>query len=198
MNGTEARLAQIRGRALPKSHNARTIAALASNPGCARRAILDAAGADKQRIAAYAGFPAPFGQSRFALARGNAFEAQLKTDGGAELLTLLREHLRLPIPEAHYDDLSEVGGNTSLDVRHARTKNLLARAATSGQDAGTMFDHPLLRLEVGGRHAFLEPDLIAFQLYGTFPRGRDQVVRGHRRPDRRGQECGGCGMSRYL
>ena len=31
-----------------------------------------------------------------------------------------------------------------------------------------MFDHPLLRLEVGGRHAFLEPDLIAFQLDGRF------------------------------
>lgn len=111
MTGTEARLARIRGRALPRSHSARTIAALASNPGCARRAILDAAGVDKQRITAYAGFPAPFGQSRFALARGNAFEAQVKADGGAELLTLLREHLNLPIPEAHYDDLSEVGSD---------------------------------------------------------------------------------------
>jgi len=168
VNRTEARLARIRGRALAKTHNARTIAALASNPGCARRAILDAAGADKQRIAAYAGFPAPFGQSRFALARGNAFEAQVKADGAAELLTLLREHLNLPIPQAHYDDLSEVGGNTSLDLRHARTRTLLARAAAARTDAGTMFDHPLLRLEVGGRHAFLEPDLIAFQLHGRF------------------------------
>ena len=34
--------------------------------------------------------------------------------------------------------------------------------------AGTMFDHPLLRLEVGGRHAYLEPDLIAFQVRGRF------------------------------
>jgi len=168
VNGTEARLARIRGRALAKTHNARTIAALASNPGCARRAILDAAGVDKQRVAAYAGFPAPFGQSGFALARGNAFEAQVKADGAAELLTLLREHLDLPIPQAHYDDLSEVGGNTSLDLRHARTRTLLARAAGAQTDAGTMFDHPLLRLEVGGRHAFLEPDLIAFQLHGRF------------------------------
>jgi len=166
--GTEARLTRLRGRALPKSHNARTIAALATNPGCARRAIMDAAGVDKQRLAAYAGFPAPFGQSRFALARGNAFEAQVKADGGAELLTLLREHLHLPIPEAHYDDLSEVGGNPSLDVRHARTKSLLAAAAAASTAEGTMFDHPLLRLEVGGRHAFLEPDLIAFQLNGKF------------------------------
>lgn len=168
MNATEARLARIRGRVLAKTHNARTIAALASNPGCARRAILDAAGVDKQRIAACSGFPAPFGQSKFALARGNAFEAQVKAEGAAELLTLLRQHLNLDIPEAHYDDLSEVGGNASLDLRHARTRALLARAATAGTGKGTMFDHPLLRLEVGGRHAFLEPDLIAFQLRGRF------------------------------
>ncbi len=115
MNATEARLARIRGRALAKTHNARTIAAVAGNPGCTRRAILDAAGVDKQRIAAYVGFSAPFGQSRFALARGNAFEAQVKAEGAAELLTLLREHLNLDIPEAHYDDLSKVGGSTSLE-----------------------------------------------------------------------------------
>jgi len=168
LTGPEARLARLRGRSLPRSHNARTIAALASNPGCARRAILDAAGADKQRLAAYAGFPAPFGQSRFALARGNAFEAQVKAEGAAQLLTLLRTHLNLPIPEAHYDDLGEVGGNASLDLRHARTRTLLARAAASQDEAGTMFDHPLLRLEVGGRHAFLEPDLVAFRLHGRF------------------------------
>jgi len=168
VNATEARLARVRGRAVAKTHNARTIAALAGNPGCARRAILDAAGVDKQRIAAHAGFPAPFGQSRFALARGNAFESQVKAEGAAELLTLLREHLNLDIPEAHYDDLSEVGGNTSLDLRHARTRALLARAATADTAEGTMFDHPLLRLEVGGRHAFVEPDLIAFQLHGRY------------------------------
>jgi len=169
MNGAEARLAGLRGQALPVKHNARTIAALASNPGCARRAVLDAAGVDKTRVAAHTGFPAPFGQSRFALARGNAFEAQVKASGGAQLLQLLRDHLRLPIPEASWDDLSEVGGNASPDLRHARTRNLLAAAATARNgDAGTMFDHPLLRLEVGGRYAYLEPDLIAFQVGGRF------------------------------
>jgi hypothetical protein len=76
--------------------------------------------------------------------------------------------MNLPIPEAHYDDLSEVGGSASPDMRHARTRRLLARAASANSAEGTMFDHPLLRLEVGGRHAFLEPDLIAFQLHGKF------------------------------
>ncbi|MBO0802482.1 MAG: hypothetical protein J2P25_05340 [Nocardiopsaceae bacterium] len=160
--GTEARLARIRGRAMPKSHNARTIAALASNPGCARRAIMDAAGVDKQRLAAHLGYPAPFGQSRFALARGNAFEAQLKADGAAQILHLLRENLGLPLEQAHYIDLDDVGGNPGMDLRHARTRQLLARPE------GTMFDHPVLRLQVGGRHAYLEPDLIAVQVGEAF------------------------------
>ncbi len=168
MTSTEARLDQIRGAVAPRNHNARTIAALTSNPGCARRAVMDAAGVDKQRLAAHAGFPAPFGQSQFAITRGNAFEAQVKANGCAELLRLLREQLGLPIPEVSYDDLEEVAGNTSADLRHARTRRLLARAAASGADAGTLFDHPLLRLEVGGRQVYLEPDLIAFQLYGQF------------------------------
>ena len=168
MNAVEARLDRIRGQVAPKSHNARTIAALTSNPGCARRAVMDAAGVDKQRLASYAGFPARFGQSQFAIGRGNAFEAQVKAGGCAELLRLLREQLDLPIPEVSYDNLDDVGGNTSLPVRHARTRALLSRAARSAQDAGTLFDHPLLQLDVGGRPVYLEPDLIAFQLRGSF------------------------------
>lgn len=168
VNGTEVRLDRIRGRVPALNHTARTIAALTTNPGCARRAILDAAGVDKQRLAAYLGFPARFGRSRFSITRENAFEAQLKADGCAELLRLLREHLGLPIPEASYDNLEDVGGNEAPGLRHARTRNLLARAAASGGDAGTLFDRPLLRLEVAGRNVYLEPDLIAFQVRGRF------------------------------
>jgi hypothetical protein len=168
VDAAEARLERIRGSVPPKPHNARTIAALASNPGCARRAVMDAAGTDKAKIAARAGFPAPFGQSRFAITRGNAFEAQVKADGCAELLRLLRARLRLPIPEVSYDDLEDVAGQRFAAARHARTRQLLARAAASGDDAGTMFDHPMLTLEVGGRLVYLEPDLIAFKLADRF------------------------------
>jgi hypothetical protein len=168
VNDTEVRLERIRGAMPVRDHNARTIAALTSNPGCARRAIMDAAGVDKQRLAAHAGFPMPAGQSQFAITRGNAFEAQVKANGCAELLRLLREQLDLPIPEVSYDDLESVGGNEGREVRYARSRSVLARAADSGEDAGTLFDHPLLRLDVGGRTAYLEPDLIAFQLGGRF------------------------------
>jgi hypothetical protein len=168
VNPTDRRLDQIRGPVRPQAHNARTIAALTSNPGCARRGVLDAAGVDKQRLADRVGFPAPFGQSQFAITRGNAFEATVKANGCAELLRLLREHLRLPIPEVAYDDLNTVGGNESLDARYIRSRRLLSLAVTSADGAGTLFDHPLLRLGVAGRWVYLEPDLVAFRLRDRF------------------------------
>ncbi len=163
-----ARLAAIRGGVPPRHHNARTIAALAGNPGCARRAVLDAAGVDKPRLAAHIGFPARFGQSGFAISRGNAFEAQVKADGCAELSRLLRDRLGLPIPEVGYDDLEPVGADADPHLRHARTRELLRRAAASDGDAGILFDHPLLRLDVGGNPVYLEPDLIAVKVGGRF------------------------------
>lgn len=163
---TEAVLDRIRGGGVARTHNARTISALTSNPGCNRRAIMDAAGVDKSRLASHLGFPAQFGQSQFAITRGNVFEAQVKADGCAELLTLLRDNLGLELPEVSYDDLNSVGGNPSPSLRHARTKALLARAVSGSDDAGTLFDHPMLCLPVGGRQVYLEPDLIAFRCKG--------------------------------
>ncbi|MET7706952.1 hypothetical protein [Micromonospora sp. NPDC005413] len=168
MTNTSQRLAGIRGGVEPARHNARTIAALTGNPGCARRAVLDCAGVDKQRLAAYVDYPARFGQSQFAITRGNVFEAQVKANGCAELLGLLRDLLDLSVPEVSYDDLESVAGRESQDVRYSRAKALLTRAAAQADGAGTLFDHPLLRLEVAGQRAYLEPDLIAFQHDGLF------------------------------
>jgi hypothetical protein len=160
-----ARLDRLRGRAMPVNHNARTISALAANPGCPRRALMDAAAVNKQKIAAHIGYPAPFGQSVFAITRGNAFEARVKENGAAQLLTLLRGHLGLDLTEVGYTDFNDVGGNPSRELRHIHTRHAL-----TGQDHGprTLFDHPMLRLRVGGRYAYLEPDLIALRLDGTF------------------------------
>lgn len=164
MTDTAPDLSRLRGGAPPRNHDARTIAALTSNPGCARRGVMDAAAVDKDAVARALGFPAPFGQSQFAITRGNAFEAQVKADGCAELLTLLRDRMGLTIPEVAYDDLESVAGNDARELRHTRTRRLVARALESGD--GTLFDHPLLRLEIAGHPAYLEPDVLAFQLAG--------------------------------
>lgn len=162
---TATDLSHLRGGEVPRNHDARTIAALTANPGCARRGVMDAAAVDKDAVARHLGFGAPFGQSQFAITRGNTFEAQVKADGCAELLALLRDRLGLDIPEVAYDDLESVG-TESREVRHTRTRHLMARALESGD--GTLFDHPLLRLDIAGQRAYLEPDVIAFQLGGRF------------------------------
>jgi hypothetical protein len=169
VNPLDDRLDALRGSARPLNYNARSLAALTINPGCGRRAVMDAAGVDKTRIAAHSGFPAPFGMSPFALARGNAFEARVKANGCAELLRLLRDKLALPIPEVSYIPLDVVGDLIDRNVRYRRTRTELLRAARSDDDEPrTLFDHPMLRLRVGGHDVFLEPDVIAFQLGGQF------------------------------
>ncbi|WP_341719233.1 hypothetical protein QQG74_05665 [Micromonospora sp. FIMYZ51] len=180
MTSSEERLATIRGGVPPRRHNARTIAALTGNPGCNRRAILDGAGVDKPLLAERIGFPARFGQSRFAITRGNAFEAQVKADGGAELLRLVAERLGVPVPAtASWTDL---GGGEDIAGRQRRSATLLA-AALGADDTGSavragrdrqldadaaLFDHPLLGLDVAGRRVYLEPDLVAARLGGRF------------------------------
>ncbi|GAA2371367.1 hypothetical protein GCM10010404_28250 [Nonomuraea africana] len=155
-------LDSLRGTTPAKPHDARAIAALAANPGCARRALMDGAGVDKDAAARHLGFPAPFGQSPFAITRGNAFEALVKADGCAELLRLLRDLLRLPIDEVAYQDVQNVGAH----LRHAHTRTLFDRAARG--EGGTLYDHPLLSLRIAGHTAFLEPDVVAFQHGGRF------------------------------
>ncbi|MEV5842739.1 hypothetical protein AB0M32_12295 [Streptomyces sp. NPDC051985] len=182
------RLAELRGPDVPaKALDARALAALAANPGCRRRAILDGAGVDKTALAGALGAPSAFGQSQFALTRGNAFEAKVKADGGAELLRLVREHLD---PEAEstgraaaVPDLSAIGP----EGRTARTALALREAATAAEDGENseggegsesgkggqgggwvLLDHPMLALEVAGSPAFLEPDAVVVHPDGSW------------------------------
>jgi hypothetical protein len=161
------RLAELRGPDVPaKALDARALAALAANPGCARRAILDGAGVNKAALASALGSPSAFGQSQFALTRGNAFEAKVKADGGAELLRLVHDKLdRSAEPPVHarVPDLTATGPRG----RTARTE-LELREATAHPGAWTLLDHPMLALDVAGSPAFLEPDAVVVHPDGSW------------------------------
>ncbi|GHG94621.1 hypothetical protein GCM10018780_18050 [Streptomyces lanatus] len=161
------RLAELRGPDVPaKALDARALAALAANPGCRRRAILDGAGVNKTALASALGSPSAFGQSQFALTRGNAFEAKVKADGGAELLRLVHEKLdRAAEPPAHarVPELTATGP----EGRTARTA-LALREAIEAPGEWTLLDHPMLALDVAGSPAFLEPDAVVVHPDGSW------------------------------
>lgn len=162
------RLDALRGPAAPVNHNARSIAALAANPGCARRAVMDAAGVDMRKVAEHLGHPTPFGRSVFAIERARRFRRTVTDDGGAHLLRLLRERLGLSLPEVGRVDLADVGGDESPHVRYARTRNEIRRAAEDRDGTRTLLDRPLLRLTMAGYRVHLEPDVIACRAGGRF------------------------------
>ncbi|MGR8010392.1 hypothetical protein [Streptomyces hypolithicus] len=165
------RLAELRGPSVaPQPLDARALAALAANPGCKRRALLDGAGVNKAALAAALGSPSAFGQSQFAFMRGNAFEARVKGDGGTELMRLLYARMgggcEPPVPgETLTPDLSAAGP----EGRAARTALSLREATAAG--VWTLLDHPMLALEVAGSPAYLEPDAVV-----VGPDGRWTVV----------------------
>ncbi|MFF5359278.1 hypothetical protein ACFY4I_07705 [Streptomyces scabiei] len=164
--GLRQRLAELRGPEVPpKALDARALAALAANPGCERRALLDGAGVNKAVLADALGSPSAFGQSQFAFMRGNAFEARVKADGGAELLRLVHERLDPgagPPVAASVPDLTAVGP----EGRTARTALALREATETG--GWTLLDHPMLALDVAGTPAFLEPDAVVVHPDGTW------------------------------
>ncbi|WP_405944572.1 hypothetical protein [Streptomyces sp. NBC_00932] len=161
------RLAELRGPSVaPQPLDARALAALAANPGCERRALLDGAGVNKTVLAQALGSPSAFGQSQFAFMRGNAFEARVKADGGAELMRLLAEHMGTAEPvDVTVPDLTAAGP----EGRAARTALALREATEAGGWA--LFDHPMLALEVAGSPAYLEPDAVVVD-----PAGRWTVI----------------------
>ncbi|MGY0024230.1 hypothetical protein [Streptomyces sp. cg35] len=167
--GLRHRLAELRGPDNPpRPLDARALAALAANPGCSRRALLDGAGVDKARLADALGSPSAFGQSQFALTRGNVFEARVKADGGAQLLHLV--HARVggdapePAPElVRAPDLSAIGP----EGRTERTR-LALREAVEAPGTWTFLDHPMLALDVAGSPAFLEPDAVVVHPDGSW------------------------------
>ncbi|KUL73236.1 MULTISPECIES: hypothetical protein [unclassified Streptomyces] len=165
--GLRHRLAELRGPEVPaKALDARALAALAANPGCRRRALLDGAGVNKAALAGALGAPSAFGQSQFAFTRGNAFEAKVKADGGAELLRLVHERLDRraePPGGARVPELAATGPAG----RTARTE-LALREAAEARGEWTLLDHPMLALDVAGSPAYLEPDAVVVHPDGNW------------------------------
>ncbi|MDG6108839.1 hypothetical protein Daura_06010 [Dactylosporangium aurantiacum] len=173
------RLAALRGTLDRQSFNARRVAALADNPGCRRRAAGDVSGADLEQLSNAAGVVPSYGQSPFAIDRGNRFENLLKRGSNYDkLFAVLHEALGLPLNDIRFEDLGDDGtlpviageGPRDREYRRLRRRALRTRQALRtivNDPAPTVLDHPVLTLSIGGSPVFLEPDALAAVLVGT-------------------------------
>lgn len=170
------RLARLRGSLDERPHDAATLAALTANPGCRRRAVLDAAGISKSELAERLDLPCSRA-SLLAREQARAFEEHVLDNAGAALLALLRPLLGLGTHEVRHLSLQESmpGATRSAapvfvanETLFKRTRAAVVQAARHDEDAYTLMEYPVLRLMVAGSPVFLEPDTVAFQAQGQF------------------------------
>lgn len=164
-------LSRVRGSLPIMPANARGVAALTSNPGCARRRLIDASGVPAHILADRAGFPSTRGQSPFAIAAGHAFEERLKKRTNYTLLAeALAPFVDLPLTGLQVEDLNDVGHIPNPDkwkeARVKRTSEVLAKLARGDADAPQLVDHPMLMLNLIGSRVYLEPDALAYRSGG--------------------------------
>jgi hypothetical protein len=198
MDAVRAKLEQLAKGARRSSTNARSLAAMADNPACHARRLLDAAGIDKTSLAKTVGKAPPAEQSPFAIVRGNRFEKDVKADGYRVIVDLLREN-GFPVGSVHYRDLrlelpirpgmAKAARDKVLGDRADETRKIVIEMAREAPGAFQLIDGGALQWNYGGVAARLEADGIAWRLGGrihiieikSFP-----IVDGQADPDKVG------------
>ena len=151
-----------------RNASARSTAALLSNPGCERRAVLDAARVDLGALAERLGAPTQFGQSPFAIGQGNRFEERIKSEDYAALIAAINDVLGIfdGVSELRSVNLERVGklhGRRLIQARAEATAEVLSSIARGDADAPHVIDHGVTTLDVGGQTVYLEQDALAFR-----------------------------------
>lgn len=160
-------ISKVRGTAPSAPRSVRGLAAYANVHQCRTAAVAFAAGIDSSKILSKTGYEPPFGQSPFAIARGNSFERLLRKDGYASLLATLSEGLGTDFSSAQVIDLRH-GYPPTTEGRRQRaekTRELLLDIIQSGRNR-VVLDGAVFRADVGGESAFFEADEVAIGVNG--------------------------------
>jgi hypothetical protein len=159
----ERRLGEIRGNIRPRSPTVRVLAGYAQHLGCNLATHGFAAGVNFDRLLNGTHYQAPFGQSPFALARGNAFENLLRADDYAATRELFRELPGFPASGARVVNLRHgyPKDGTAMPLRAGDTLKLLQQIVRGDPAAPHLIDGAVLTAIIGGRTAYFEADALA-------------------------------------
>lgn len=125
----------------------------AKNPSCAANTVSAVHNVRLDEAARKAGLTPSFGQSPFAIARGNRFEAGLFYEDAAKLRTALERKSCLPAGSSGFLDLRlKMNGGASLttvDQALKATEDWLSRVATDGAGGESVVAAPMIRIPKG-------------------------------------------------
>jgi len=167
----QAWLERLRGDLPSVRPHARSIGMMVTTGSCRARQVLDLAGVDKERLAERLGVPGQYGQSPFAIDRGNRFERAVKRDSYAALVALLQPRglepdrvvvrdlkTEFPMNPKRADDVLRKRANATRDLVLAITEGTVPN--------GTIVDGGALTWTFGGVGVRLETDALAWWLGG--------------------------------
>jgi hypothetical protein len=175
MTNASGLLESFRGEFPRQSLNARRVAGALEAPGCQRRTALDAAAVNLDKLGSLLSGDPRDRQSPFAITRGNQFEQQVMANGMAEIVSLVRRHLDLEIPEVRQHDLSAsalreaypgVTGTKLNELRAKLTRQRVEEMLSDPTHAYNLIRHAMTRLNFGGEVVYLEQDVLAFAIDG--------------------------------
>ena len=125
----------------------------AKNPTCDANTLSAVHNVRLDKAAEAAGVSASFGQSPFAIARGNRFEAGLFADEAAKLRGALERKGCLPDGSSGYLDLRlKLNGGSrvvSVDEALAETRDWLCRIASDAGSAEAIVAAPMIKIPKG-------------------------------------------------
>jgi hypothetical protein len=155
-------LAAVAGSAKRTGRSVRGVAQWAHNTACGTNNAAFAARVDLDRLLAGTVYEAEFGQSRFAIARGQRVERIGRENDYEKTFTVLDEAFGYPDDGRAYIDVRHGFGlgNAALQKRGAATRDAIADIVAGKKGAPNLLDGAVLPAHIGGYAAHLEADTL--------------------------------------
>jgi len=152
----------LAGGAKRTGRSVRDVSRWGHNPGCGTNNAAFAARVDLDRLLEGTELAAEYGQSRFAIARGQRVERIGRQDDYEKTFEVLDDAFGYPESgRATLDMRTGYGfGNAALDARADATKVAVAQIVAGDDDAPNLIDGAVLRADIGGYTARLEADTL--------------------------------------
>ncbi len=181
----------LRGTAPRRSPTVRVLAAYSGHTDCSLATLAFGASVDMDKLLVGTPFQVQFGQSPFAIRRGEQFERSMRADGYSKTLELLRTKMHFGVADARIINLRDgyERNHRGMRLRANVTRGLIEKIVARAADAPNLMDGAVLTATIAGQQAFFEADAIAVKFDSPIHAGEVKsfpVVDGRPDPDKLG------------